>query len=272
MEQATAPAVDETPPQATAGAEAAQEAAAEALPAVPEDLDRGKVLAALVDVLVKVDGVDVPILDVIALTKCRPGKPLNGCQGRGFSMLRAPGATTAKLALCGCAKNAWRRSRGVVATPALTVEQAAQEESRDVVVRARVERKRKAQQEAETELAGLLEREGTLIGGLAQELATANAHASGARARAGEAKEWVVNLSQRIDELEKLKRDAAANEATATTDEQIALQAAAALEAQITRIKAPFRNEEKNLRRRIEKLGKRAERIIERHPEAAAAG
>lgn len=247
-------------------------APAPAGPDLPADLNRAGILSALASVHVDVDGDQVPILDVLRMARCRPGKPLNGCQGAGFSLSRATPAGKAKLTLCGCALLAWRRARdgAPLAAPVLSVRQARAEEQRDTHARERVGRKLEARAKVESELQALLEGVGAEVSSLAQDLANADAREAVHRGRAAEAAEWVRNCDQRIAELEKLRTKALTDGQVAFDDEVAAHAEAAAIRVKIEAAREAHGSEERALRRRIEKLGNRAQRILERHPEAAS--
>lgn len=98
-------------------------------PALPADFDLEGVRAALATTMVRIEGREVPIVEVMDLAQCRPGAPSGdrrpgqlGCGGRGFSVAKQAGQREGKLHLCGCATAAWRRASGVAPAPAVIEE------------------------------------------------------------------------------------------------------------------------------------------------------
>lgn len=239
-------------------------------PDVPADLNPTGVAAALAGVNVTIDGAEVPILDVLRFTRCRSGKPVHGCQGRGFSLVRQTVRAKATLTLCGCAINGWRKARVIPAATALTPARAAQEERGEEVVRDRVKGKRLALEAARGELEAILTATGQDIGELAQELATLEAREGLARGRAAEAAEWVRNLEQRIAEMQKL-RDKAHADGVSAFDEEVELHArAVVVRAKIDQARERRGPEERAARRKVDKLERRIETYIAYHPEAVS--
>lgn len=238
---------------------------------IPADLNPEKTRQALANVFVKLCGIDIPILDVIKYARCRPGKPLTGCDGRGFRLLRKSVGAQADLTLCGCATNGWKKANTPDAPTVLTPARAAQEVRGDDVARKRVERKQGALAEAQADLAAILEKVSADVAELAQELANADAHESAARARSGEAAEWVQNLDGRIVVMQRLREKAHADGVAAKSDEIDAHAKAAAIRAKIEATREQHGPEERAARRRVEKLERRIQTYVAYHPEAVGA-
>lgn len=241
---------------------------------LPDDLNPAGVRHALADVKVKIGGIEVPINEVIALVKCRPGRPADGCQGRGFSLIRKPGSTDADLTACGCAINAWKKANAArlsAAASGLSPKRARQVEASDESLRKRLDRKSNALAEARADLEAILVKVGEAVGSLADELQVASARAARVRADRCEAAEWVINLDQRMAELKKLRAEAETKLSAAGDEEDAAQAEVYRLRAAIETAKGAHAAEERQARARVEKLERRVKTFVSYHPEAAAA-
>jgi hypothetical protein len=226
----------------------------------------------MASVKVKVDGVDALFVEVLAFVKCRPGKPLDGCQGRGFSV-RRDGVTESEvkktITLCGCAVNGYRKAHAERVFPVLSPARAQQVDAADERLSARLGRKSAALVEARAELAGILEKVGQAVGSLADEAAIADAVVLRARARADEANESIRNLAERIRLTKKLHEEALEEEAAAREAQAGAQADADRLRAAIETAKGAHAAEERQARARVAKLERRVQTFVAYHPEAA---
>lgn len=245
--------------------------------------------------LVEVDGKMLPRAFAVTLARCRPSRPADGCDGRGFT-LRPNGRGGYEPKMCGCIVLGWRKFRAQKlreaaesGTPRQPSEadvqlRAAQLEQQDRIrariveqARPRLDRLRAELQEEQESLAAIAQQVDAAAAPIEGELAAAEAAALDALADSDGAREEHERLEEEIADLARRLEEKRRQLATAssTADERAGATTVAAARAQQLRaaaadVRAQLEARQRRPRHDVEKLQRRITRHLADFPELAA--